>query len=93
MFIRLVFIAIYLSLACFAKERIITIGGTATELVFALGAGEKVVAVDQSSVFPEEIKSLPQIGYIRAISAEGVLALKPTKIITTSEIGVIHSTI
>ena len=87
MFIRLAIIAIHLSLACFAKERIITIGGTATELVFALGAGEKVVAVDQSSVFPEEIKSLPQIGYIRAISAEGVLALKPTKIITTSEIG------
>lgn len=70
-----------------AEDRIITVGGTATELVFALGAGDKVVAVDQSSLHPSKVQLLPQVGYIRMISSEGILALEPSKIITSSEIG------
>ena len=68
-------------------DRLITIGSTSTELVFALGLGNKVVAVDQSSLNPPEARKLPQVGYIRMISPEGILALDPTHIITGDEIG------
>lgn len=68
-------------------DRLVTIGSTATELVFALGCGDKVVGVDQSSLHPKEVRELPQVGYIRMISAEGILALNPSHIITGEDIG------
>ena len=37
-----------------AVERIVSISPTATEMVFAIGAGDRVVAVDQFSYYPEE---------------------------------------
>ena len=69
------------------KERMITIGGCVTETVFELGAGGFVVAVDQSSATPIKVKELPQVGYIRAISSEGILSMMPTKILTTTDMG------
>lgn len=73
----------------FAKDndRLVTVGGSVTETVFKLGAGDLVVAVDQSSIIPQKVKDLPQVGYIRAISSEGILSMNPTKILTTNEIG------
>ena len=49
--------------------------------------GKKVVAVDQSSTIPTKVKELPQVGYIRSISSEGILSMFPTKILTTTDIG------
>ena len=69
------------------KERIVTIGGCVTEIIFALDMGKKVVAVDQSSTIPTKVKELPQVGYIRSISSEGILSMFPTKILTTTDIG------
>ena len=69
------------------NNRIITIGGCVTETVFKLGAGEQVVAVDQSSTSPKSVEELPQVGYIRAISSEGILSMLPNKILTTTDIG------
>lgn len=68
-------------------ERIVTVGGSATEIVYALGAGEKIVGVDTSSIFPETVIKLPQVGYQRTLSAEGVLSLKPTLVIILPEAG------
>jgi iron complex transport system substrate-binding protein len=68
-------------------SRIITIGGSVTEIVFALGAGEQVIARDTSSLYPPEALALPDVGYIRQLSAEPVVALDPTLIITTPDIG------
>ncbi len=68
-------------------SRIITLGGPVTEIVFALGAGENVVAVDSSSSFPTSVTELPQVGYQRRLSAEGVLALNPSLILATTEAG------
>jgi iron complex transport system substrate-binding protein len=68
-------------------SRIVTLGGSVTETVFALGLGEKVIGVDTSSLFPAEVKKLPQVGYQRTLAAEGVLALKPTLILATQEAG------
>jgi iron complex transport system substrate-binding protein len=64
--------------------RIVAVGGAITEVIYALGAENLLVAVDSTSLFPEAAKALPQVGYMRAISAEGVLALRPTLVIATT---------
>ena len=69
------------------SRRIISIGGAATEIVFALGAGDEVVAVDLSSTYPAEVHRLPKVGYIRQISPEGVLSMKPDLVVTTESMG------
>ena len=69
------------------SSRIVTLGGTITEIVFALGVGERVVGVDASSSFPEAVNQLPKAAYHRRLSAEGVLSLRPTLIIATTEAG------
>lgn len=68
-------------------SRLVTLGGPVTEIVFALGAGDKVVGVDTSSLYPEEATQRPQVGYQRQLAAEGVLALNPTLILATTEAG------
>lgn len=67
--------------------RLVTLGGPVTEIVFALGAGESVVAVDQSSTFPPAVTELPQVGYVGALGAEGVLSVEPGHILATSRLG------
>jgi iron complex transport system substrate-binding protein len=68
-------------------RRIVSIGGPVTETVFALGAGDDVVAVDTSSVYPSRAANLPKVGYQRALSAEGILALSPDLVIVSDEAG------
>ena len=70
-----------------ADARIVSLGGSVTETVFALGAGDRVVAVDQSSLFPGEAQALPQVGYFRTLSAEGVLSLNPDVILASEGSG------
>jgi iron complex transport system substrate-binding protein len=68
-------------------KNIITIGGPVTEVVFALGAGDRVVARDTTSLFPAEVTALPDVGYMRQLSAEGVLSVGPDLIITRDTAG------
>ncbi len=70
-----------------SQDRIVTIGGSATEIVWALGAGKSVVAVDLSSTYPPQVRNLPQVGYIRQISPEGVLAMNPSLIVASGALG------
>ncbi len=58
-------------------QRIVSVGGAVTETIFALGAGDRVVGVDTSSIYPEAATKLPQCGYQRMLAAEGVVSLKP----------------
>jgi len=67
--------------------RIVSVGGAATETVFALGVGGAVVGVDTSSVFPKMAQTLPQVGYQRTLSAEGILSLKPDLVILAATAG------
>ncbi len=64
-----------------------TVGGPVTEVVFALGAGERVVGVDTSSVWPEAATALPQVGYQRKLSPESILALRPTRVLAVDAAG------
>ena len=69
------------------KNRIISVGGSITEIIYLLEAQSQLVAVDTTSMFPLEAAQLAKIGYMRQLSAEGVLALRPTTVLLTSEAG------
>ena len=62
-------------------SRIAAIGGSITEIVYALGEEGKLVARDSTSVYPEAALALPDVGYMRALSPEGVLSVAPTGIL------------
>jgi len=69
------------------QPRIVSVGSSITEIVYALGAEKLLVGVDTTSLYPEAARSLPQVGYMRALSAEGVLSLKPSLVIATTAAG------
>ena len=87
LFYFLFFLLINISFLKSDSAKIVTIGGAVTETVFSLGLGNQVIAVDISSKYPSKVTSLPQVGYLRAISSEGILSMYPDLILTTSEIG------
>ncbi len=62
-------------------SRLVTIGGAVTEIVFDLGFGDKVIARDTTSYFPGQVMKLPDIGYMRQLSPEGVLSVSPSAIL------------
>ena len=57
-------------------ERIVSLAPHITELLFAAGAGSKVVAVSEYSDYPEEAKRLPRVASSAGIDLERVLALR-----------------
>jgi iron complex transport system substrate-binding protein len=64
------------------SSRIVSIGGAVTETIYALGLEGRIVGVDTTSLYPPEaLKRAPNVGYMRALSAEGILSLKPTWVI------------
>lgn len=72
------------------KERIVCIAKQYSEIICGLHAQQDLVAVDVSSTYPVELKKLPTVGYHRALSAEAILAMKPTLIIQDNNIGPEH---
>lgn len=68
-------------------RRLVAAGGAVTEIIYALGQGDRLAGSDISSLWPEEVKRLPRIGYLRTLSAEGILALHPDMLLTTPEAG------
>ncbi|MDX2170925.1 MAG: hemin ABC transporter substrate-binding protein [Deltaproteobacteria bacterium] len=70
-----------------SAQRLVTAGGDITEIVFALGAGDRVVAADTSSVYPATAAALPKVGYQRQLPAEGILAMAPDLVIVSDEAG------
>ena len=71
-----------------AAERIVAAGGVVTEVLYALGQQDKVVGVDTTSQWPPEaLKDKKSVGYVRALSAEGVLSLKPSQVIAVEGAG------
>ncbi len=63
-------------------SRVVAIGGSITEIVYALGQEDRLIARDSTSIFPAEALELPDVGYMRALSPEGVLSVDPSVIIT-----------
>lgn len=67
--------------------RLISIGGALTEIIYALNASKKLVGVDTTSLYPDAATKLPNVGYARSLSSEGILALSPTQVIATQDAG------
>ena len=68
-------------------KRVVSLGGGVSEIIFALGLGNSVVAVDVSSVYPPEATKKPKVGYVRATSAEGIASMKPDLVISSEVFG------
>ena len=69
------------------SSRIAVAGGSLTEILYFLGAEERIVAVDSTSNYPQEAAQFPSVGYVRALSAEGLLSLNPTLVLGEHDMG------
>lgn len=68
-------------------SRVITLGGSITEIAVALGVEDRLVARDTTSTFPASVQALPDVGYIRALSPENILALDADLILAEGDAG------
>jgi iron complex transport system substrate-binding protein len=67
--------------------RLISIGGALTEIIYLLKAEAELVGVDTTSIYPTAATRLPNVGYARSLSFEGILALRPTQLIAIEDAG------
>ena len=58
-------------------QSIISIAPSATEVIYAVGAGDKVIAVDFSSNYPDEAASLPKIANFPTLDIEAIITNNP----------------
>ncbi|MEM9103064.1 MAG: ABC transporter substrate-binding protein, partial [Pseudomonadota bacterium] len=68
-------------------SRIAVAGGSITEIIYFLGEEHRIVAIDRTSNFPEAAKKFPSVGYVRNLSAEGLVSLKPSLILGEHDMG------
>jgi len=73
------------SSAVFSAERVVSIDGSLTEIIYALNAQDALV--DTTSRYPPAATELPDVGYMRQLSAEGILALSPTLVLASTDAG------
>lgn len=87
--IKAAFACVLLAQPAFADgiNRIVSAGGDVSEILYELGVGDKVVAVDTTTVFPAPTDALPRIGYVRQLSAEGVLSMDADLLIGSHDMG------
>lgn len=57
--------------------KIVSVGGSITETIVALGHKNDLIGVDQSSIYPAEVTKLPSVGYWLTLPQEGILSLQP----------------
>jgi len=67
------------------EERVVALGGDVTEIVYALGAQPSLVARDSTSQWPVAATALPDVGYLRQLNAEGILATRPTLVLASAQ--------
>jgi iron complex transport system substrate-binding protein len=62
-------------------SRVVSIGGSLTEIIYALDEGQRLVGRDQTATYPEAAAALPDVGYARQLAPEGVLSVAPTALL------------
>lgn len=67
--------------------RIVSVSGSLTEIVYALGAEQQLVGTDTTSLYPAAAQRTSKVGYMRQLSAEGLLSLRPDAVIGTTDAG------
>ncbi len=68
-------------------SRVVCVSKQINELLYAIGAESVLVARDLTSIYPPEIRKLPSVGYHRALSAEGIISMRPTVFLTDGNVG------
>lgn len=68
-------------------ERLISVDGAITEILYALGGEAQLVGVDTTSLYPDATETIAKVGYKRALSAEGILSLRPHRLLMTDDAG------
>lgn len=69
-------------------SRIVSVGGAVTEILYALGLEKQIVGVDTTSLYPPRAAAdKASVGYMRQLSAEGVLGLRPSLILAIDGAG------
>lgn len=76
-----------LAFACSSADRIVSIGGSVTEILYELGQQDRIIAVDATSLYPRSAMDLPNVGYMRTLSAEPIIALDPDMILLLEDAG------
>lgn len=61
--------------------RIVSLVPSATEMLFAMGVGARVVAVSSYDSYPPEVKKLPRVGALIDPNVERILSLKPDLVV------------
>ncbi|HBC8591647.1 TPA: hemin ABC transporter substrate-binding protein [Citrobacter koseri] len=77
--------ALPLTVLAAKQDKIVALGGDVTEIVYALGAQSSLVARDSTSQWPPEATALPDVGYLRQLNAEGILATRPDLVLASSQ--------
>ncbi len=75
------FILILLATTLSAQQRVVSVAPSATEMLYALGWGDRVVGVTQYCHYPPEVRQKTQIGSYLRPSLEAMVALKPDLLI------------
>jgi iron complex transport system substrate-binding protein len=68
-------------------KRLVCVGGSLTEIIYALNLQEHLIAIDTTSTYPMATKKLPSVGYARTLSLEGVLSMRPQLLLVTEDAG------
>ena len=63
-------------------QRIVSLAPHATELLYAVGAGSRIVGTLDTSDWPDAAKAIPRVGDSRSIDLERILTLSPDLIVT-----------
>lgn len=66
-------------------KRIVSMNGTITETLFALGIQDSIVGIDVTSTFPSETEKITNLGHISTIAVETILAVKPSHVLAFSD--------
>ena len=69
------------------SNRVVCVSKQINEFIYAIGAEQHLVAVDLTSIYPPQITKLPTVGYHRALSAEGIISMRPTLFLTDGNVG------
>ncbi len=70
--------------AASTPQRIVSLNGAITEIICALGHQDKLVGVDVTSTYPIDVKiKAKDLGHVRSISVENIIALKPMMVLAT----------
>lgn len=68
-------------------SRVVCVSKQINEFVYDIGAESHLVARDLTSIYPPQITRLPSVGYHRALSAEGIISMRPTVFLTDGNVG------